>query len=253
MRSGDQIVVDREKSFFRDILLPALGIIGSIASIGLLIDRISRQQLGPPMSQLAPSNRMLPGTHRAAAPADRDRRRRRRRGHVPPGPHGAAPAVSAHPGDDAGRRVDRAVPGLAGAGRPITPAPCSDSRASGSALTGDDEEAPGLPKTTDPHHVHRRADQEPDGRGAVVDYAGSAAAELDRGVLDRRSDAACTWIPRAAGDSVVLTFRPSDVVARRADRTVTAPYGQIINLGVVQFSRALAADRRDRHARHRRP
>ena len=42
VRSGDQIVVDRRKSFFRDILVPALGIIGSIASVGLLIDRVSR-------------------------------------------------------------------------------------------------------------------------------------------------------------------------------------------------------------------
>jgi polysaccharide export outer membrane protein len=43
VRSGDQIVVDRRKSFFRDIMVPALGIIGSIASLGLLIDRVSRQ------------------------------------------------------------------------------------------------------------------------------------------------------------------------------------------------------------------
>ncbi|MGH7527551.1 MAG: polysaccharide biosynthesis/export family protein [Gemmatimonadales bacterium] len=42
VRSGDQIVVDRKKSMFRDVLLPALGVIGSIASIGLLIDRTSR-------------------------------------------------------------------------------------------------------------------------------------------------------------------------------------------------------------------
>jgi hypothetical protein len=42
LRSGDQIVMDRKKSFFKDFLVPALGIIGSIASIGLLIDRYSR-------------------------------------------------------------------------------------------------------------------------------------------------------------------------------------------------------------------
>jgi polysaccharide export outer membrane protein len=41
VRSGDQIIVDRKKSFARDILLPVLGIVGSIASVGLLIDRIS--------------------------------------------------------------------------------------------------------------------------------------------------------------------------------------------------------------------
>jgi hypothetical protein len=43
VRSGDQIIVDRRKSVFKDILLPALGIIGSIASLGLLIDRVSRR------------------------------------------------------------------------------------------------------------------------------------------------------------------------------------------------------------------
>ncbi|HUR95834.1 MAG TPA: polysaccharide biosynthesis/export family protein [Gemmatimonadales bacterium] len=42
IRSGDQIVVDRRRSFFREILVPALGIIGSIASLGLLIDRVGR-------------------------------------------------------------------------------------------------------------------------------------------------------------------------------------------------------------------
>jgi protein involved in polysaccharide export with SLBB domain len=42
IRSGDQIVVDKRKSFARDILVPALGIIGSIASVGLLIDRINK-------------------------------------------------------------------------------------------------------------------------------------------------------------------------------------------------------------------
>jgi hypothetical protein len=41
--SGDQIIVDRRRNFFREVLVPALGIIGSIASLGLLIDRVSRQ------------------------------------------------------------------------------------------------------------------------------------------------------------------------------------------------------------------
>jgi polysaccharide export outer membrane protein len=42
-RSGDQIVVDRKKSFTKDILIPIIGIIGSVASLGLLIDRVSRK------------------------------------------------------------------------------------------------------------------------------------------------------------------------------------------------------------------
>lgn len=43
VHSGDQIVVDRRKSFFRDILIPALSIIGSTASIYLVIDRANRR------------------------------------------------------------------------------------------------------------------------------------------------------------------------------------------------------------------
>jgi protein involved in polysaccharide export with SLBB domain len=42
IHSGDQIIVDRRKSFFRDILIPTLGVVGSVASIALLIDRTSR-------------------------------------------------------------------------------------------------------------------------------------------------------------------------------------------------------------------
>jgi protein involved in polysaccharide export with SLBB domain len=42
VRSGDQIIVPNRKSFVKDILLPTLGVIGSIASLGLLIDRYSR-------------------------------------------------------------------------------------------------------------------------------------------------------------------------------------------------------------------
>jgi len=42
VHSGDQIVVDRKKSFFKDILMPTLGVVGSAASIYLFIDRASR-------------------------------------------------------------------------------------------------------------------------------------------------------------------------------------------------------------------
>jgi polysaccharide biosynthesis/export protein len=42
VHSGDQIVVDRRRSFFRDIFLPALGVLGSAASIYLVIDRANR-------------------------------------------------------------------------------------------------------------------------------------------------------------------------------------------------------------------
>ncbi len=42
VRSGDQIVVDRKRSVFKDVLVPVLGVLGSVASIALLIDRNSR-------------------------------------------------------------------------------------------------------------------------------------------------------------------------------------------------------------------
>lgn len=42
VHSGDQIVVDRRRSFFREVFLPGLSVIGSAASIYLLIDRANR-------------------------------------------------------------------------------------------------------------------------------------------------------------------------------------------------------------------
>lgn len=42
VHSGDQIVVERRKSFFKDVFLPGLSVIGSAASIYLLIDRANR-------------------------------------------------------------------------------------------------------------------------------------------------------------------------------------------------------------------
>ncbi len=41
--------------------------------------------------------------------------------------------------------------------------------------------------------------------------------------------------PRAAGDSVRIAFRDDGVSVHRGKRAVTAPYGQLVNLGVVQF------------------
>jgi polysaccharide export outer membrane protein len=42
VHSGDQIVVERRRSFFREVFLPGLSVIGSVASIYLLIDRANR-------------------------------------------------------------------------------------------------------------------------------------------------------------------------------------------------------------------
>lgn len=42
VHSGDQIIVDRSHSFFREVFLPALSLVGSLASIVLLIRRFDR-------------------------------------------------------------------------------------------------------------------------------------------------------------------------------------------------------------------
>ncbi len=42
VQSGDQIVVDKKSSFFRDVLVPGLSVLGSIASIGVLVRRWNR-------------------------------------------------------------------------------------------------------------------------------------------------------------------------------------------------------------------
>ncbi|HET9727082.1 MAG TPA: polysaccharide biosynthesis tyrosine autokinase [Gemmatimonadales bacterium] len=103
------------------------------------------------------------------------------------------------------------------------------------SLTGDDGEPSGLPKTTDPLLSIVQLIRSRTVAGVVVDTLGlqlySMTPNFTTGVLDGvHVDA------RAEGDSVVLTFRANDVVAQRADRRVTAAYGQPINLGVVQFS-----------------
>ena len=48
MRSGDQIVVDRKRNFMKDVVLPTLGVIGSVASIALLVDRVGRDNSNNP-------------------------------------------------------------------------------------------------------------------------------------------------------------------------------------------------------------
>jgi hypothetical protein len=35
--------VDRRRNFLKDIVLPTLGVIGSVASIALLVDRVGRE------------------------------------------------------------------------------------------------------------------------------------------------------------------------------------------------------------------
>jgi succinoglycan biosynthesis transport protein ExoP len=103
------------------------------------------------------------------------------------------------------------------------------------ALTGDNDEAPGLTKTTDPMLSVVELIKSRTVAGVVVDTLGlqlqSWTPDFTTGSLSE-----VHVDPRSAGDSVQLTFRPNDVVARRGDRTVTGPYGQAMNLGVVRFA-----------------
>ncbi len=102
-------------------------------------------------------------------------------------------------------------------------------------LTGDNEEAPGLIRTADPLMSIIQLIRSRTVGADVVDSLGlqlySQTEEFSVGDLEHvKVD------PRAASDSVVLTFGEKDVNARRGDRAVTARYGQPINLGVVQFT-----------------
>jgi tyrosine-protein kinase Etk/Wzc len=104
------------------------------------------------------------------------------------------------------------------------------------SLTGDDEQAPGLnPKTTDPITSILELVRSRTVAGAVVDSLGLMLQSYDPEFSPGRL-AHVHVDPRATGDSVQLVFRASNVTARRAERTATAPYGQVMNLGVVQFA-----------------
>ncbi len=104
------------------------------------------------------------------------------------------------------------------------------------SLTGDNEQAPGVnPKTTDPITSILELVRSRTVAGAVVDSLGLMLQSYDPEFSTGRLSQVHVD-PRATGDSVQLVFRPSDVTARRADRTATAPYGSVMNLGVVQFA-----------------
>ena len=104
------------------------------------------------------------------------------------------------------------------------------------ALTGDNDQAPGVnPRTTDPITSILELVRSRTVAGAVVDSLGLMLQSYDPEFSTGRLSQVHVD-PRATGDSIQLVFRPSDVTARRADRTATAPYGQVMNLGVVQFA-----------------
>jgi tyrosine-protein kinase Etk/Wzc len=103
------------------------------------------------------------------------------------------------------------------------------------ALTGDQDEAPGMGRTTDPLLSIIELLRSRTVAGVVADTLGlQLQSWTPEFPLSNLTNAHVD--PRVAGDSVSLTFRDNDVVAHRGDREVVAPYGQSINLGVVRFA-----------------
>jgi polysaccharide biosynthesis transport protein len=103
------------------------------------------------------------------------------------------------------------------------------------SLTGDGEESPTVKNTADPILSVIELLRSRIVAGIVVDSLGLQLQSWTDGFTT--GDLANVRVdPRAAGDSINLTFRTNEVVAHRADRTITAPYGGLINLGTVQFA-----------------
>ena len=116
-------------------------------------------------------------------------------------------------------------------------------------LTGDDEAAPGLVKTTDPllsiiELLRSRAVA-----GVVVDSLGlqlvSWTPEFSFEELTR-----VTVDPRAAGDSSELVFRENDVKASAASGRSIAPYGQLRQPWRGPVRGPVTSQPPDRHPRH---
>ncbi|HEX6105211.1 MAG TPA: polysaccharide biosynthesis tyrosine autokinase [Gemmatimonadales bacterium] len=101
-------------------------------------------------------------------------------------------------------------------------------------LTGDEEAAPGLGRSADPMLSIIQLLRSRAVAGEVVDSLGLQLTS--RTPEFRIEDLARVQVdPRAAGDSVQVAFGDQQVTAKRGDRSVTAPYGQMVNLGIVQF------------------
>jgi tyrosine-protein kinase Etk/Wzc len=103
------------------------------------------------------------------------------------------------------------------------------------AITGVEEgQAPNLGRTADPMLSIIELLRSRTVAGVVVDSLGMQLVSLTpefsvEDLSGARVD------PRAAGDSIQVVFREDGVSARRGERAVTTPYGQLVNLGVVQF------------------
>jgi len=102
-------------------------------------------------------------------------------------------------------------------------------------LTGVNEGAPGLSRSTDPMLSIIELLRSRAVAGVVVDTLGLQLISWTPEF--RAEDLTQVHVdPRAASDSVQLSFGETQVTASRAERTVTVPYGQPVNLGLVQFT-----------------
>ncbi len=234
VKSGDQIIVDRRKSFMKDILLPTLGVIGSIASLGLLIDRVSRATTTRCPCALSP---LTTACFPAASSLLSD-----------PWSLVKAPgSVSFRQALNVVRRRFQLILAVTACGaalgmflasrEPTSYKASAMLRLAGErqTLTGVAEEVdPSLGRTADPMLSIIELLRSRTVAGVAVDSLGLQLVSLtpEFSVEDLTK---VQVDPRAAGDSVQMVFRDDAVSARRGERALTVPYGQLVNLGVVQF------------------
>jgi polysaccharide biosynthesis transport protein len=101
-------------------------------------------------------------------------------------------------------------------------------------ITGDEEAAPGLSRSADPMLSIIQLLRSRAVAGVVVDSLGLQLTSWTP-EFSTQELAQVQVDPRAAGDSIAVGFLETQVTAQRGDRSVTVPYGETVNLGIVQF------------------
>ena len=102
-------------------------------------------------------------------------------------------------------------------------------------LTGAAEESPNLGRTADPMLSIIELLRSRTVAGVVVDSLGLQLVSLTPEFSVEDLSARPGGSRARPATRVQLVFRDDGVSARRGERAVTAPYGQLVNLGVVQF------------------
>jgi len=105
------------------------------------------------------------------------------------------------------------------------------------SLTGDIERAdPELGRNTDPLVTATQLIRSRSVLASVVDTLGLQLLTDAKGKFPARLLTQVTVDPRVAWDSIPVDFAPELVTARLGSRQASAPYGQLLRLGTVQFA-----------------